>query len=173
MQSEACFDSFFLKKAAEGEVSSADFDRFTEHLQFCEACMNRFDQAIFADARNFVPSRAEHVAERGPLPFLERLKAANHWQDQTELGQRFQVIHKVGQGGMGEVYECFDKKLNRVVALKKIRADLLTGELFDRLNREARIQAGLNHPNIVQIYETGELAGVPFITMEFGNSSPK
>jgi serine/threonine protein kinase len=54
-----------------------------------------------------------------------------------------------------------------VVALKKIRADRLSGELFDRLNREARIQAGLNHPNIVQIYETGEVAGVPFITMEF------
>ena len=167
MQSEACFDSFFLKKAAEGEVSSADFDRLTEHLQFCEACMNRFDQAIFADARNFVPSRAEHVAERGPLPFLERLKAVNHWQGQPELGQRFRLIRQVGQGGMGEVYECFDKKLNRVVALKKIRADRLTGELFDRLNREARIQAGLNHPNIVQIYETGDLAGVPFITMEF------
>ena len=167
MQSEACFDSFFLKKAAEGDVSSDEFDRLADHMQGCESCMKRFDQAIFADARNFVPSRAEHLAERGPVPFLERLKAVNQWQDQLELGQRFQVIGQVGRGGMGEVYECFDKKLNRVVALKKIRADRLTGELFDRLNREARIQAGLNHPNIVQIYETGELAGVPFITMEF------
>jgi len=167
MQSKACFDSFFLKKAAEGEVSSTDFDRLTEHMHGCESCMKRFDQAIFADARNFVPSRAEHLAERGPVPFLERLKAVNQWHDQPELGQRFQVIGQVGRGGMGEVYECFDKKLNRVVALKKIRADRLTGELFERLNREARIQAGLNHPNIVQIYETGELAGVPFITMEF------
>ena len=113
MQNEACFDSFFLKKAAEGDVSSAEFDRLADHMQGCESCMKRFDQAIFADARNFVPSRAEHLAERGPVPFLERLKAVNHWQDRPELGQRFLVIGQVGRGGMGEVYECFDKNLNR------------------------------------------------------------
>lgn len=167
MQSESCFDSFFLKKAAEGEVSSAEFNQLTDHIQFCESCMQRFDQAIFADARNFVTSQVGHVVESGPVPFLERLKGINQWRDMPELGQRFQVIRLIGQGGMGEVFECFDKKLNRDVALKKIKADQLTGELLDRLNRESRIQAGLNHPNIVQIYETGKLAGVPYITMEF------
>jgi serine/threonine protein kinase len=167
MQTEACFDSIFLNKAAQGDVSSDEFDQLAEHIQSCDRCMQRFDEAIFADARNFVPGPAEHVVERGPVPLLERFKAVNHWEGQPGLGQRFQVIRQLGRGGMGEVYECFDKKLNRVVAVKLIRADRLTGELFERLNREARIQAALNHPNIVQIYETGEVAGVPFIAMEF------
>jgi eukaryotic-like serine/threonine-protein kinase len=73
----------------------------------------------------------------------------------------------LGRGGLGIVYQAFHSKLNRVVALKM----LLSGEYaspleLSRLLSEARAIAALQHPNIVQVYDVGEIAGRPFFTME-------
>jgi serine/threonine-protein kinase len=82
----------------------------------------------------------------------------------------------IGRGGMAEVYEGTDRRLNRRVAIKVLRPDLARDPMFqERFRREAQSAAGLNHPNIVAIYDTGEdLIGdganqvsVPYIVMEF------
>jgi serine/threonine protein kinase len=79
----------------------------------------------------------------------------------------YRVTGKIGEGGMGVVYDGVDSRLGRRVALKTIRQDA-TNEVVarERFWREARLAASVNHPNICQIYEIGEDNGQLFIAME-------
>ena len=78
----------------------------------------------------------------------------------------YRIVRKLGEGGMGVVYAAHDTRLERPVALKKIRDGSQDLRARERLWREARAAAGVNHPNICQIYEVGEDAGDPYIVME-------
>ncbi|HYC56904.1 MAG TPA: protein kinase [Candidatus Binatia bacterium] len=80
---------------------------------------------------------------------------------------KYQILDRVGRGGMGTVYKAHDPILNRSVALKVISPDVeITNELRARFLKEAQSCAKLNHRNIVTIYEMGEEAGRLFIVME-------
>jgi serine/threonine protein kinase len=88
------------------------------------------------------------------------------------LGGRYELDGIVGRGGMAEVYRARDIRLDRIVAIKTLRADLARDQIFQaRFRREAQSAASLNHPNIVAVYDTGEdmTTGVPvpYIVMEF------
>jgi eukaryotic-like serine/threonine-protein kinase len=80
----------------------------------------------------------------------------------------FRIVSLVGRGGMGVVYRAEDLVLSRPVALKFLSSGLGgTRPALERLKREARAAAALNHPNICVVYETGEHQGQAFIAMEF------
>ncbi|GAB4564576.1 MAG: hypothetical protein Tsb0020_14870 [Haliangiales bacterium] len=84
-----------------------------------------------------------------------------------QLGN-FTLLRFVGGGGMGEVYEAHDERLDRTIAIKLVRSDRSTSERDDdRLLREAQTLARLSHPNVVQIHEAGWFEGRVFIAMEF------
>jgi len=78
----------------------------------------------------------------------------------------YRIVNVLGRGGMGVVYRSEDLSLSRPVALKFLPGRLETLQAMGRLKREARAAAGLNHPNICVVYETGEHHGQPFIAME-------
>ena len=84
---------------------------------------------------------------------------------------KYEIRRELGQGAMGVVYEGYDPMIQRVVALKTIRADQLQGdaaaEIIARFRREAQAAGRLSHPNVVAIHEFGEDAGTWFIAMEF------
>src|SRR4051812_9134471 len=80
---------------------------------------------------------------------------------------RYEIKSRIGRGGMGDLYLAFDPNTNRLVALKLLNATLDSTELRERFAREARALAALNHPNIVNIYDTGEFEDSPFIVMEY------
>jgi serine/threonine protein kinase len=85
----------------------------------------------------------------------------------TSLGQ-YQVVNKLGEGGMGEVYLAEDLRLGRKVALKILSRRLMANE--DRVRRfrqEARTISALNHPNILTIYDVGHVGDVHFIATEY------
>ncbi len=89
------------------------------------------------------------------------------------LGGRYQLGSLLGRGGMAEVRRARDLRLGRDVAVKQLRVDLATDPTFQgRFRREAQSAAGLNHPNIVAVYDTGEEPDpatgieVPYIVME-------
>jgi YVTN family beta-propeller protein len=80
----------------------------------------------------------------------------------------YRVEELIGRGGMGEVYLARDPRLDRPVALKVLGSDLAGDERFrERLLRESRLAAGLDHPNVVPIYEAGEAEGRLFIAMRY------
>ncbi len=91
----------------------------------------------------------------------------------AEIGSlgKYEIRREIGRGAMGVVYEGYDPYIKRVVALKTIRADQLSGEdsenVIARFRREAQAAGRLSHPNIVSIYDFGEEAGAWFIAMEF------
>ena len=91
----------------------------------------------------------------------------------TTVGGRYELGELLGRGGMAEVRSAVDQRLGRSVAVKQLRTDLATDPTFQaRFRREAQSAAGLNHPTIVAVYDTGEeidpLTGVaiPYIVME-------
>jgi len=83
----------------------------------------------------------------------------------TRIGP-YAVQRKLGEGGMGVVYAVRDERLQRTVALKTLSAIGTDPTAHQRLWREARTAASVNHPNVCQIYEIGEDAGTLFIVME-------
>jgi len=84
----------------------------------------------------------------------------------SQIG-RYEIKSLIGRGGMGDLYLAHDPNTNRLVALKLLNATLDSVELRERFAREARALAALNHPNIVNIYDTGEFDDSPFIVMEY------
>jgi eukaryotic-like serine/threonine-protein kinase len=97
---------------------------------------------------------------------LTRLREAAELPDLSST--RYRVLERVARGGMGVVYAAEDEKLQRRVALKVLDAPGVDGDLADRLIREARVLAQLEHPGIVPVHDVGTLAdGRVFYTMKF------
>lgn len=80
----------------------------------------------------------------------------------------YRVLHRLGRGGMSEVYLAFHEKLRRHIALKVLRQDLVNDPLYaTRFLQEARAAASLVHPNIVQVYDIGQYETIHFIAQEY------
>ena len=83
------------------------------------------------------------------------------------LGDRYEVIEKVGAGGMSNVYKAKDHKLNRFVAVKVLKSEFSENSNFvSKFIVEAQAAAALMHPNIVNVYDVGEEGGIHYIVME-------
>ncbi len=89
-------------------------------------------------------------------------------EEEQALAQRYEVLEKVGIGGMATVYKARDKKTGRLVALKVPQERFVGDPRFvRRFHREAEVLAKMDHPNIVKVYDHGQVEGVHFIAMEF------
>lgn len=82
-------------------------------------------------------------------------------------GNRYRLISELGRGGFATVYLVDDRQLKRTVALKLLRLGGKGRAGIERFFEEARSTARLEHPNIVPVYDVGELKGIPFYTMKF------
>jgi serine/threonine protein kinase len=104
------------------------------------------------------------------LSVEEQVKKAQRKKTRTKIPvvPGYAITAVIGRGGMGVVYKANQYTLNREVALKMIlKAELATPSTITRFFTEARAVAGINHPNIVQIYEIDQVNGMPFFALEF------
>ena len=84
------------------------------------------------------------------------------------LGQRYEILQILGEGGMGAVYKARDREVNRMVALKVIRPDLAGHQaIIDRFKQELLLASQVTHKNVIRIYDLSEADGMKFITMEY------
>lgn len=83
------------------------------------------------------------------------------------IGDRYEILEKIGTGGMSDVYKAKDHKLNRFVAVKVLKQEFSENANFvSKFRIEAQAAAGLMHPNIVNVYDVGEEGGIYYIVME-------
>jgi serine/threonine protein kinase/WD40 repeat protein len=112
-------------------------------------------------------SNSEEMTPSGGAKPIQGEDATHPNMPGKQLG-RFQVGRELGRGGFGVVYLAHDPQLDREVALKVPRVNVLADpDLRERFHREARAAAGLDHPNIVQVYEAGEAGAVCYIVSAY------
>lgn len=83
------------------------------------------------------------------------------------INDRYEIIDKVGSGGMADVYKAKDHRLNRYIAVKILKAEFSNDTKFvEKFRAEAQSAAGLSHPNVVNVYDVGDEDGMYYIVME-------
>lgn len=83
------------------------------------------------------------------------------------INDRYEIIDKVGSGGMADVYKAKDHRLNRFIAVKVLKAEFSNDTKFvEKFRAEAQSAAGLSHPNVVNVYDVGDEDGMYYIVME-------
>jgi len=128
------------------------------------------DQVLRDEIESLLTNVATPVDIIDSLPVVDAIHLLA--EDEASLGghviQHYQILTRIGEGGMGQVYAALDQRLNRNVALKFLPSSLIKDEeQVRRLHNEARAASALNHPNIVTIYELGQEDSLHFIAMEF------
>lgn len=122
------------------------------------AALAEVEEELSADK---LPSNTQNVR-----PKRHETSIGLEWIGKLCKLNRYRLIDKLGEGGMGEVFLMEDLQLNRRVALKKPRLHL-DAQAAQRLLIEARAAAAIHHPNVCPVYDFGETAGQPFITMAY------
>ncbi len=89
------------------------------------------------------------------------------------LANRYEIIERIGEGGMAVVFKARDRLLNRMVAIKILRPEYTSDSIFvESFRRESQIAANLVHPNIVNIYDVGKQGNIYYIVMELIDGKP-
>jgi serine/threonine protein kinase/tetratricopeptide (TPR) repeat protein len=146
-----------VKKVLAGALERTPEERSAYLDQACsEPAMRREVESLIA------------AHEQGDSGFIMRAVGVNETlKSGMKLGS-YAILGRLGAGGMGEVYQAHDSKLGRQVAIKVLPAALLYDPAqLSRFQREARLLAALNHPNICTIHDIGDQDGLHFIAMEF------
>jgi formylglycine-generating enzyme required for sulfatase activity/tRNA A-37 threonylcarbamoyl transferase component Bud32 len=175
-----------LRKFSSGDLPDLEFEDVFTHVQTCEPCQNRlvevpetqdsFSESITkVSTQDLVKVRKQMELECGPdsesiASFLDRYVHRSDLPPALSppciLGQ-YQIHKLIGRGGMGEVYEGFQLRLQRPVAVKILRnsrqEDAASHERF--LN-EMKIAGGLDHPNLVRAYDAWEADGYLYLVFE-------
>jgi WD40 repeat protein/serine/threonine protein kinase len=171
-----------------------DRDGISRHVEGCAACQDALGRLSWTDDvqsgwhANRSPlgsadeeSAVRRLKQKPPTPIVPPADAqpsdsGGETTDNKALASDFErpavpgyvILGELGRGGMGVVYQARQVALQRTVALKMILRSIHAGpKERDRFRTEAEVIARLQHPNIVQIYDVGEIAGRPYFALEF------
>ena len=155
-----------LASSLSHDTDAEHLERLVAHLDECDACMHHL--ALLNERQEIDSPLTSLTRFADTIDFepVERLKSAPLVNRHQRIGH-FRILRKLGEDGMGEVFECVDERLGRHVAVKWIKPAILTPKLLERLESEARIQARLSHPNVVSLLDFGIAEGFPYLVMEW------
>ncbi len=187
MNQEACPTPQELSSFACGSLSTEQVDSIVEHLENCPVC-----EAVYSRLESRPDSMQDKL--RAPAPEDEfakepgceqvvnridkigleallnsRASTGNRCEEEDlprTLGQ-YQLLEKLGAGGMGKVYRAMHLRLHRIVALKTLPADQFQNQnALARFEQEMYAVGQLNHPNVVVAHDAGQVEGQPYLVME-------
>jgi serine/threonine protein kinase/WD40 repeat protein len=174
-----------LRDYALGNLVDDRFDQVEQHIDTCELCLTTLetldlDGDEVLQALRHVPAENTQLHDSGWKDVEDLVKAIGVEWSQADnapviaslLPQQrlrdYDLLEKLGQGGMGTVYKAVHSRLKKVVALKVLPADRMeNAESVRRFEREMQAVGGLNHPHIVQATDAGEVEGTHFLVMEY------
>jgi non-specific serine/threonine protein kinase/serine/threonine-protein kinase len=166
----ACPEIIELEQYLERELDDANMSRLDAHVSSCADCAREI--AEMSQNLQLVSSlRRNHLTKNAPpFDFGPEPEAAPAELADPEMIGPYRILRKLGQGGMGSVYEAQQENPRRVVALKMIRPGLMSSPLMARFRHEAQVLGRLRHPGIAQIYEAGThqtpVGRQPYFVME-------
>jgi len=174
-----------LRRLLTHELAAEDYPALEAHLEKCAPCQNALEDLTRAEPTRRLGAPADGgELESTCLAFLDRCKEeppatvrqSACASDTARLAAPppdipgYELLGELGHGGMGVVYRARHVRLNRLVALKMIRAGAhASPALLARFHVEAEALASVQHPNIVQVFEVGAHDGCPYLAMEFVN----
>lgn len=160
-----CSVSERLHELIEERADAAEIDEIMLHLETCRICQHRL-AVLFEGSNPMVGELAlSPSADDQHATQCEITKNLSLIKPGRSIGS-FTILRKIGEGGMGEVFECRDERLDRRVAVKRIRSVMLCPKVLENLENEARIHSRLEHPGIVALHDFGMDGELPYIVME-------
>ncbi len=154
-----------------GDLNSERFDAIEEHVKTCPACQklcDRWEQS--SNGFSFMRIDANAASESFLKSLDNYIEAASSNNEELILPPElisYTLGDKIGEGGMGDVFEAEQKYLKRKVAVKFIRRSKISPDAIDRFQNEMEIIGRLSDPHIVTAYDAGEIKGMPFLVMEY------
>ncbi|MCI0416414.1 serine/threonine protein kinase [bacterium] len=163
----------FLKSAAlkgmdQEKLESANWKKSMDRIENLEALMCRLDAELNSQMEQALSSgkitTSESIGQsQMPTVFLNISSA---------LEKRFQILKELGRGGMGIVFQAYDKQLKEQVAIKVLSPLLGTNtDALERLKREVSAARRITHPNVIRIHDISDSEGLHFVSMEFFSGS--
>ena len=169
-----------LERLLAEELVGPERDTVESHVELCTTCQEKLEK-LSAVPAHLVAPRAE---SEPPADFLRslretpppRLAASGYpstghlervplWFEHGRVGQ-YEVLEKLGRGGMGAVFKARHVELGKVVALKILPAEHMDEARIGRFKNEVRAIGRLNHPHIVAAHDAGEAGGVHYLVMD-------
>jgi serine/threonine protein kinase len=182
IKSQACPARAELERFALGNLSCADLAEMAEHVEHCPACettvqaLDELADPLVSALRPMAGNEVcdEAAVSRHLLAVAQSARtSSNHVAASSADGPRrlgkFELLEELGAGSYGQVFRARDVELNRIVAIKILRAGSLASDQdVDRLLREARSVAQLKHPGIVSLFDVGKTTeGAYYLIEEF------
>ena len=170
---QACPTPQKLSNYLLGKLDEAEWESISVHLQTCDECLSQLDQ--MDESQDPMVHRLRHPQPdddfmKEPECQLAVENSCNldrlHATDLATL-REYQLLEKLGEGGMGAVYRAIHTRLDREVAIKLLSANRLrSSEAISRFEREMKAIGRLHHPNIVQAFDAGDVDGQYYLAME-------
>lgn len=149
----------------EQALSPSDIVAVEEHLDGCATCRALLVSIAKGLASNALPRDEAAGANDGGQVGADSNELLPVLKVGSAIGDRYVVVDLIGIGGMGRVYSAYDKVLDRKVAIKFSRRE--RHDDAERMLREAKTLARLNHPNVVIVYDVGSIQDQTYIAMEY------
>lgn len=162
------------------ELAEADRTTVEAHVQTCAVCQERLERLVGGATSTNRPSTVVRAAAAEPdEAFMDRLRQLPLPPPQSEHATRemepsvppslgpYEILGRLGRGGMGTVYRARHRELDKVVALKVLPAERVNESMVARFRNEMKATGRLAHPNIVTAHDAGRVGATYYLAMDF------